>query len=137
SYDEAESSYLSAIEKSPSNGMFYNNLAWLYIYGRHDLNTAERFAKDAARLDPSRKYIYSDTLGVIYTYKNDFKTAEEVFKDALNAAPPEDASSLAHIYTHMIALYAKSGDEENLQKIREKLKGLSPANNTPYRIPHH
>lgn len=136
-YDEAERYYLLAVKKSPSNGMFYNNLAWLYIYGRNDLDRAERFAKDAVKFDPSNQHIYFDTLGVIYTYKKDFKAGEDAFLNALNAVSSEDVSSLSHIYSHMIDMYAKNGDEKNFEDTREKLKNLNPAKNHFYRSPYH
>lgn len=59
---EAEESYKEAIKRDVHNADAYNNLAWLYYVKGNNLDEAERLAKKALELNPSKKNIYDDTL---------------------------------------------------------------------------
>ena len=59
---EAEESYKEAIKRDAHNADACNNLAWLYYVKGNNLDEAERLAKKALELNPSKKNIYDDTL---------------------------------------------------------------------------
>jgi tetratricopeptide (TPR) repeat protein len=59
---EAEESYKEAIKRDAYNADAYNNLAWLYYVKGNNLDEAERLAKKALELNPSKKNVYGDTL---------------------------------------------------------------------------
>lgn len=59
---EAEESYKEAIKRDAHNADAYNNLAWLYYVKGNNLDEAEKLAKKALELNPSKKNIYGDTL---------------------------------------------------------------------------
>lgn len=61
-FDEAEFYYKKAIKKDPKNADACNNLAWLYYTKRENLDEAESLILKAMELNPSKKYIYQDTL---------------------------------------------------------------------------
>ncbi|MEW6002764.1 MAG: tetratricopeptide repeat protein [Nitrospirota bacterium] len=69
-FDEAESYYRKVIKKDPKNADAYNNLAWLYFIKRERLDDAERLASKAIELNPSKTFIYQDTLDNIRSIKN-------------------------------------------------------------------
>lgn len=60
--NEAEEFYKEAIKRDAHNSDVYNNLAWLYYVKGNNLDEAERLAKRALELNPSKKNIYGDTL---------------------------------------------------------------------------
>lgn len=66
---EAEESYKEAIKRDAHNADAYNNLAWLYYVKGNNLDEAERLAKKALELNPSKKNIYDDTLEKIREVK--------------------------------------------------------------------
>ena len=59
---EAEEFYKEAIKRDAHNADAYNNLAWLYYVKGNNLDEAEKLAKKALELNPSKKNIYGDTL---------------------------------------------------------------------------
>ena len=59
---EAEEFYKEAIKRDAYNADAYNNLAWFYYVKGTNLDEAERLAKKALELNPSKKNIYDDTL---------------------------------------------------------------------------
>lgn len=61
----AEHSYKKALEIDPNNADAHNNLAWLYYIQGKRLDHAERLATQAIDLNPSKAYIYRDTLDKI------------------------------------------------------------------------
>jgi len=61
----AEEYYREAIKKDPENADAYNNLAWLYLTKKEQLEEAEQLASKAIKLNPSQKDIYQDTLDQI------------------------------------------------------------------------
>jgi tetratricopeptide (TPR) repeat protein len=61
----AEEYYKKAIKKDPENADAYNNLAWLYLTKKEQLEEAEQLVVKAMELNPSKKDIYQDTLDKI------------------------------------------------------------------------
>jgi tetratricopeptide (TPR) repeat protein len=61
SFDEAEKYYRLAMDKDPSLGDAYNNLAWLYYTKEENLDEAQALAEKAVALNPSQPQ-YLDTL---------------------------------------------------------------------------
>jgi tetratricopeptide (TPR) repeat protein len=68
--NKAESYYQKAIKKLPQNADAYNNLAWLYYTKGIKLDEGEKMALKAIELNPSKYYIYKDTLEKIRELKN-------------------------------------------------------------------
>jgi len=68
-YKRAEEYYKEAIERDPSNGDAYNNLAWLYYTKRENLEGAEKLVLKAIELNPSKGALYKDTLRKIQDLK--------------------------------------------------------------------
>jgi tetratricopeptide (TPR) repeat protein len=64
-FQVAEEYYRKAIKKDPENADAYNNLAWLYLAKKEQLEEAEQLALKAMELNPSKKDIYQDTLDQI------------------------------------------------------------------------
>lgn len=120
---DAEVSYLNAIKITPGIGAYYNNLGWLYMeLGQMD--RAEEAIKEALKIDPEKSYAYLDTLGVIQMKNNDLQEAEKTLVSAAILAPETEKNGLNEIYSHLIELYKKTGDDEKAATIEDKKKGL-------------
>lgn len=124
---DAETYYKKAIDHTdaddPRNGLFYNNLSWIYIEGNKDLKQAETFAQRALSLDPSMSFVYLDTLGVVYTRLNEFEKAEGALLSALKNAP-DDKAALRHINIHLFELYEITDNSNKLKEVDQRLQGL-------------
>ena len=64
-FQVAEEYYRKAIKKDPENADAYNNLAWLYLTKKEQLEEAEQLALKAIELNPSKRDVYQDTLDQI------------------------------------------------------------------------
>lgn len=125
-FTEAEKGFLAAAKLSPENPSYHNNLGWAYMENGK-LDEATESAKTALKLDPQKKYIYLDTLGVIEMRRGDYDASEKYLLEAKDLAPLTEAAGRKEIYSHLIDLYVKSGDWEEATAIKEALeKGLTP-----------
>jgi Tfp pilus assembly protein PilF len=110
-YSEAESAYKKAIKLQPENGNIYNNLCWVYIDQKINLETAAELIQKALSLTPEhhRPY-YLDTLGVILLRSG--KTAESIaaLKHAVELLPKDVPAYLAEAYTHLAEAYTAAGN---------------------------
>jgi tetratricopeptide (TPR) repeat protein len=61
-YESAEANYKEAIKNDPKNADAYNNLAWLFYIRKENIDEAEALVLKAIDLNPSKRYIYQDTL---------------------------------------------------------------------------
>lgn len=124
-YDEAEKNYARALEINPT-GPYHNNLGWLYMEkGRFD--RAEEEVKKAIRVDPGKRYIYLDTLGVIQMRRSRYAEAEKSLTEAAALTPADQAGGLEQIYTHLEELYERTGQRGKAEAVREKLRSLGEA----------
>ncbi len=125
-FDEAESNYKKAIELAPGTGPYHNNLGWLYMeQGRLDKAAAE--VKRAIDVDPDRRYVYLDTLGVVQTRQGRFAEAEESLKVAEALTPRTETEGLGYIYNHLVDLYFETGETAKEAAAKERLKALGGA----------
>jgi len=66
---EAEKAYKKAIKQDPKNADAYNNLAWLYYTRGEKKDEAENLVLKAIELNPTKEYLYKDTLEKIREMK--------------------------------------------------------------------
>jgi len=104
--DRAQWSYKKAIKYDPSVGVYYNNLAWVYIKMQR-YTEAYAMATRGAELDLRRPYIYLDTIGVIEMRLGNFERAERKLKQAAAAMPPADRHGLLSVYENLRELYTR------------------------------
>ncbi len=105
-FAKAEKSYKKAIRRYSKVGVYYNNLAWVYINQKR-YEEAHVMASKGAELDKGRSYIYLDTIGVIEMRQGNFTGAEEKLKEALAAMPPLNTRGLLNVYENLHELYTK------------------------------
>ena len=122
-YKEAETNFRAALALEPQNPSFHNNLGWLYME-KGDAGKAKEEVREAARLDPRRIYIYLDTLGVIQMRGGDYTEAEENLIEASRLIPAEEKAGIEEIYSHLIELYNKTGEEGKASEAGERLRSL-------------
>ncbi len=120
---EAEAYFLKAIGLNPGRPEFYNNLAWTYMEDG-DYKSAEENIKKAISLDRERPYIYLDTYGVIIMRTGKTDDAEEMLLKALALAGEDDKKAQAHILSHLLELYARSGAGVKAKEIEQRLRGF-------------
>ena len=123
-YGEAEANYKKAIELNPGEGTYHNNLGWLYME-RGEFEKAASEVKAALARDPLRRYVYLDTLGVIQTRSRDYAGAEASLTEAAGLVPPDETGGLVQIYTHLIELYALTGEASKAGEVERKLRELT------------
>ncbi|MFQ5465085.1 MAG: tetratricopeptide repeat protein [Thermodesulfobacteriota bacterium] len=123
-YGEAEANYKKAIEINPGEGTYHNNLGWLYME-RGEFEAAAGEVKTALARDPSRRYVYLDTLGVIQTRSRDYAGAEASLTEAAGLVPPDQTGGLVQIYTHLLELYGRTGESSKAGEVERKLRELA------------
>lgn len=111
-YDEAEISYLKAIELDTENADAYNHLGYLYSERGIKLQEAIKYIEKAIELNPGQKGYYLDSIGWIYYNLSDYNKAMNSIKEALNFIPKDDKNSLASVHFHLGKVYVKIGDND-------------------------
>lgn len=132
-FAKAEKSYKKAIRRYSKVGVYYNNLAWVYINQKR-YEEAHVMATKGASLDKSRSYIYLDTIGVIEMRQGNFTAAEQKLKEALVAMPPLNTRGYLNVYENLHELYTKmmlrTGDivevERHIDELRQSLGTAVP-----------
>ena len=104
---------------APNTQWLYDRAAQLYRVGR--LLEAEKFYKDALRLDPH--YVEAlNNLGVIYIQKKDYHAAENCFEKAIQAKP-----RYTDAYYNLACLHSLKGEvKQGLDKLKQAIS-LNPA----------
>jgi tetratricopeptide (TPR) repeat protein len=114
---EAMRSFKAAVAADPRLAVAYNNLAWLEVEQKGDLNQALVWAKRATELDP-RVTNYWHTLGVVYLARGENAEAVKALAEATKATPP----SAEHLYRLGVA-QARSGQKaEAVLNLRRALE---------------
>jgi tetratricopeptide (TPR) repeat protein len=117
--ENAEKTYMYILDRSPSNKIAANNLAWILAErGRKsDLDKAMDLATKAKRSDPENPSI-ADTLGYIYLQKGMLENAKDQFLMALDKNPDEPTFNY-----HMAMALVKDGKKkEAASYLRTALK---------------
>ncbi len=124
-FTRAEKSYKKAIRRYSRVGVYYNNLAWVYINQKR-YGEARSMVTKGARLDKGRSYIYLDTIGVIEMRQGNFTAAEQKLKEAIAAMPPLNTRGLLNVYENLHELYTKmmlrTGDMLEVERRIDELK---------------
>lgn len=123
-YDDAISGFLEAIDKDPENPVFYNNLAWVYIV-TGEYEDARAAADEALLKAEDQRYMYLDTAGVAYFKLEDFTRAEEYLSDAAATVPADNREGRMEIYSHLLDLYARTGEARKAAQVRLKLEEMT------------
>lgn len=123
SLDIAETAFLRAIELNPTEGIYYNNLAWVYIGMMRPIE-AVAMASNALSFDIEMRDIYLDTMGVAETSMGNYVLAEQYLKEAAIIVSPVEIAGQIQIYEHLLGLYRVSGNQEAAAVVRGKLINL-------------
>jgi len=123
---DAEDGYKKAIELDPSTGVYFNNLAWVYIKMQR-YTDAYSMATRGAALDPRRPYIYLDTIGVVEMRLGNLSRAEQKLKEAAALMPPANRAGLLSVYENLRELYtmmnSRTDDIVEIERRIGELKG--------------
>ncbi len=125
-FDRAQWSYKKAIKYNSSVGVYYNNLACVYIKTQR-YDDARVMATQGAALDLRRPYIYLDTIGVIEMRLGNFERAEQKLKQAAAGMPPANRRELLGVYENLRELYtrmmSRTSDLVEIERRISELKG--------------
>ena len=119
--DDAGKSYLAAVKVNPKLPVAYNNLAWMAVEKKKNLDQAEAWGKKAVDLGPEMADFH-DTLGWVYRAKGNLKAAEQSLKRAtsLKQAP-------ASAFYHLGLVLQESGKSKEAADAFEKTLALDNA----------
>jgi tetratricopeptide (TPR) repeat protein len=125
--DAAEKSYKKAIRRHSKIGLYYNNLAWVYIKTQRYADAYSMAARGEA-LDSRRRYIYLDTIGVIEMRLGNYSQAEQKLKEAVALMPLSNRKELLGVYENLHELYTKmmmrTEDIIEVERRINELKGI-------------
>lgn len=96
---EAQQAYEEAIRLNPAAALAYNNLAWLAVERRGDLDQALRRARKAVELKPVAAS-FQDTLGWVYRARGELSEAEDTLRKAAKIKPES-----AEVFHHLGMVY--------------------------------
>ncbi len=90
-YDKLVKLYKSAIERYPDEGMWHNNLAWLYVQRNTNHEEAITLAQTSVKLEPNKSYNL-DTLAWTYLRDSQYARALETFEQVFSINLKEESS---------------------------------------------
>lgn len=98
---KAEESYRRALDLAPGDRDVMNNLAWLLVTERRDLEEAELLARRASLQVGTDAFLYLDTLGEVLRVQGRCDEAIEQFETALFSVPAGQAEFRASILSNL------------------------------------
>lgn len=107
----AERGFEKTTVLQPGNGDLYNNLAWVYIKQRRNLEKAEALTRKAMQLKPENRPYYQDTLGVVLLGQGKVEEAVRALEEAVASIPRDRPVFLSEAYRHLSEAYRAAGDE--------------------------
>lgn len=114
---EAERRLEAVLDTQPGHGGAANDLAFLLVEAKRDLDRARDLARLAVRLQPEAATL--DTLGLVHLARDEPEAARRAFERALQEDP--DSGELR--YRLAQALEASGRTEEAIASLREALAG--------------
>ncbi|MGE5751291.1 MAG: tetratricopeptide repeat protein [Nitrospirota bacterium] len=109
-YAEAESAYKKAIKLQPENGDIYNNLCWVYIDQKINMETATDLVQKAMSVTPEHRPYYLDTLGVILLKSGKPVESIAALKQAVDLISKDTPEYLSEAYAHLAEAYTAAGN---------------------------
>ena len=122
-YNLAEGAFEMAIELNPDEGLYYNNLAWVYIETLRPVQAIVTVSM-ALSLDIERRHVYLNTLAVASMAIGNYAASEQYLKEAAMIVFPMDIAGQIRIYESLLVLYMRSSDEAMANMVRGKLFDL-------------
>lgn len=123
-YNRAREEYSRSISLDPSNPDPLNNMAWIYIIEKENLEEAKLLAEKALELDQANGYIYRDTLGMIAFLTGRLQEALCLIEKSIEETPPSEVSRLEEEYEHLEAIYRTAGLYDKAEKAVYHLNAL-------------
>ncbi len=113
-----------ALQLDPSQAIAANNLAYLMVEAKQNLDVALSYAETARRLLPNSPDT-ADTLAWVYYNKGTYELARDLLEDATKAEPNN-----ASIHYHLGLTYAKLGNKADAATQLKKAVDLAPNTQT-------
>ena len=105
-FREAVVAYARAVKLDPGNADAMNNLAWVYCELGANLDESVQLCERAAKLRPSSRAYYLDTLGSVYLKQHRVQEAVEALELALTATTARESSLRAAIQQRLATAHA-------------------------------
>jgi tetratricopeptide (TPR) repeat protein len=118
---KAQAAYEKALEINPNFAPAANNLAWLLLQQKDDLDRALALAKQAKALLPDDPHV-ADTIGLAYLEKGFYPSAISEFSDAAEKMPRDPT-----IWYHLGLAYWKNNERERALEAANKALKIKEA----------
>ncbi|MBW3670473.1 MAG: tetratricopeptide repeat protein [Acidobacteria bacterium] len=131
---EAEASYRQALAISPGSRDAMNNLAWLLVTERRDLEEAEFLARRASLEPGPDAFLYLDTLGEVLRARGDCDAAIEQFETALFSIPSRQQSFRSPILLNLGQAQIDCGKDAEARVTLEQALDSAPEEEIRVRV---
>ena len=132
-YEEAKPHYLKAMALNPTDGVYLNDLAYIYGTCGDDLEIAQDYAALALKMfsdDPVNRPASLDTLGTVLTQRKKYKEALPYLAEALELVRKDVESigveTLQEVLYHVAVVYKGIGDEKLFKETASQIQSLNP-----------
>ena len=121
----AEEAYQEALQINPASCEVKNNLAWLYIENKRNINLAVTLSEECASTFSEYQPYYLDTLGMAYYSYGDIAKAIATLTQATQLTSFEDKALLSQQYYHLGIIHLSSQEkDEALTYLKESIKSM-------------
>lgn len=132
-YEEAKLHYLKAMALSPSDGVYLNDLAYIYGMSGGDLEIAQDYAALALKMfseDPVNRPACLDTLGTVLVRRQKYAEALPYLIEALELVREKVESLgveiLQEVLYHVAQAHKGLGNEKRLKETVFEIESLKP-----------
>lgn len=125
-FKKAERAYQQALQINPSSGEAQNNLAWLYIENKQDIEQAIMLSERCASTPSAYQSYCLDTLGMAYYYHGDSAKAIEHVTQAIQVTPFENKILLSQQYYHLGIIHLSKKERENASEYLQQSIEFEP-----------
>ncbi len=125
--DQAVAYYRKALRRRPDHPRTLNNLAWVYLLRRENIESAVELLNRAARADPENPYLYLDSLGWAHYLAGRRGEALGFLQRALRETPPGQTYLLGEAHYHLGLIFQEGRDREKAEFHLRKCLSLNPS----------
>ena len=126
-WDHAKAMYQKALEIQPNNALASNNLAYVLLEQRGNVDVALAMAQTARRGMPESANA-ADTLGWAYFQKGVYQSAIEMFQESLRLNEKKGAADDPVVHYHLAMAYKKANQPSQARQQFERVLKINPNN---------
>ncbi len=120
---EAEQAYATAIQLDSTQSIAYNNLAWMALERKDNLDKALEWAEKAVELQPTILQ-FQDTLGWVHRSRGELDKAAAILEKASTLLDAKQALVLSQIFEHLSTVYSEQGKSTEATRAMHQSESL-------------